>query len=73
MNSKPCKDKSQVGKHITGGVHSKTGNLSDRRYESTRLQLLQVMIEECIADSHDLGDLVQATCNWTIVLTKDVS
>ena len=70
-NSKDFKDKSQVGKHITNDVHWKTGKFSDKDIKY-KIATAAGNVEEYIADSHDLAHLVQATCNWTIVLTKDV-
>lgn len=59
-----------IQRHVTNEVHWKTGkfNEKDIKYKITAAC---GNIEEYQADGHDLAHLVQATCNWTIVMTKN--
>lgn len=71
-NGKDFKDKSKVGRNVRNEVHWKTGKFSDKDIKY-KITAACGNIEEYQADGHDLAHLVQATCNWTIVMTKNVS
>jgi hypothetical protein len=71
-NGKDFKDKSKVGRNVRNEVHWKTGKFSDKDIKY-KITAACGNIEEYQSDGHDLAHLVQATCNWTIVMTKNVN
>lgn len=70
-NGKDFKDRSQLGKHITNTPHWKTKKFSDKDIKY-KIATAAGVIDTYMNDGHDLAHLVQATCNWTVVITKEV-
>lgn len=71
-NDHDFKDRTKLGRHITNEVNYKTGKFSDKdiKYKITSAC---GNLEEYQNDQHDLSHLVQATCYWTVKMTKKVT
>ncbi|QXN60103.1 hypothetical protein KUA24_36 [Vibrio phage HNL01] len=70
-NGKDFKDKTQLGRHITNEVHWKSKKFGDKDVKY-KIATAAGIIDEYMKDDHDISHLVQATCNWTVQVTKTV-